>query len=291
MKRFLYFIMMAMVPLVFAACDGGDDYYGPPGWHPGGGGDDGGALNKYEENLVGSYVSDDDPANPFYLVLRDDRTGYFESVSGGQTTGDDFTWWASESTLSVVYESDGARADMAYYYRDNHLYVDGIPLVVNDGSAPGGGEATPLIGQWEGRISGYYSTVFGLADDSCFTTCEFASNGDGVQLDYNIHRPKTDYAYTPFTWSLADGVIVLNYVENDNEWLKRAIINDYALSATRFSGTVAYGQRWFGFVFTATEGFDWSPYIGGATRAAASSRMRMARQVRCAPVRSGAFAR
>ena len=212
-------------------------------------------------------------------------------VSGGQTTGDDFTWWASESTLSVVYESDGARADMAYYYSDNHLYVDGIPLVVNDGSAPGGGEATPLIGQWEGRISGYYSTVFGLADDSCFTTCEFASNGDGVQLDYNIHRPMTDYAYTPFTWSLADGVIVLNYVENDNEWLKRAIINDYALSATRFSGTVAYGQQWFGFVFTATEGFDWSPYIGGITRAAASSRMRMSRQVRCAAVRSGAFAR
>lgn len=283
--------MMAMVPLVFAACDDGDDYYGPPGWPPGGGGSDGGALNKYEENLVGSYVSDDDPANPFYLVLRDDRTGYYKSVSGGQTTGDDFTWWASESTLSVVYESDGARADMAYYYSDNHLYVDGIPLVVNDGSAPGGGEATPLIGQWEGRISGYYSTVFGLADDSCFTTCEFASNGDGVQLDYNIHRPMTDYAYTPFTWSLADGVIVLNYVENDNEWLKRAIINDYALSATRFSGTVAYGQQWFGFVFTATEGFDWSPYIGVTTRAAASSRMRMSRQVRCAAVRSGAFAR
>ena len=144
---------MAMVPLVFAACDDGDDYYGPPGWPPGGGGSDGDALNKYEENLVGSYVSDDDPANPFYLVLRDDRTGYYESVSGGQTTGDDFTWWASESTLSVVYESDGARADMAYYYSDNHLYVDGIPLVVNDGSAPGGGEATPLIGQWSPRAS------------------------------------------------------------------------------------------------------------------------------------------
>lgn len=282
--------MMAMVPFVFAACDDGDDYYGPPGWHPGGGGD-GDALNKYEENLVGSYVSDDDPDNPFYLVLRDDRTGYFESVSGGQTTGDDFTWWASASTLSVVYESDGARADMEYHYADGHLYVDGIPLVVNDGGQAPGGDANYLIGQWEGTISRYYSTMFGLDDDSCFTTCEFAANGEGVQLDYNIHRPRTDYAYTPFTWAEAGGVIVINYVENDNEWMTRAIISDYALSATRFSGTVAYGARQFGFVFTATEGFDWSPYIGGGTRAAASSRMRMARRLKAAPVRSGAFAR
>ena len=73
--------------------------------------------------------------------------------------------------------------------------------------------------------------------------------------------------------------------------MTRAIISDYALSATRFTGTVAYGKQWFGFVLTATEGFDWSPYIGGRTRAAASSRMSLARKLKAAPARSGAFAR
>ena len=72
----------------------------------------------------------------------------------------------------------------------------------------------------------------------------------------------------------SDDTAVVFEQENDNEWMTRAIISDYALSATRFTGTVAYGKQWFGFVLTATEGFDWSPYIGGATRAAASSRAR-----------------
>ena len=123
MRKILSILMMAMMPLLFAACDGGDDYYDPPGWRPGGGGNDG-ALNEYEKNLVGSYVSDDDPSKPFYLVLRDDRTGSFKSVNNGQTTGDDFTWRANSKRLTVVYKSDGSKGEMEYYYADNHLYVD-----------------------------------------------------------------------------------------------------------------------------------------------------------------------
>lgn len=286
MRKFLTFIIMAIVPLFFAACDDDHDYYyGTPGWQQGGGGSS--ALNQYEKGLVGSYISDDDPDQPFYLVLRNDRTGYFKSVSGGQTTGDEFTWSATSTKLAVIYKSDGSRAVMDYYYSNNHLYVDGIPLVANNTDVPGTTQS-PLVGQWEGKINGFYSALYAVSDDSCATVCEFASNGDGTQLDYNIYKPKTDFAYTPFTWSVADGVIVLTYVENA---LPKAIISDYALSATRFSGTVAYDRQWFGFAYTATEGFDWTPYANGGTRAAAGSRMSMSRHLGGQPVRLGSFAR
>lgn len=292
MRKILTILMMAMVPLLFAACDDGDEYYGPPGW-PSGGGGDAGSLNKYEESLVGSYVSDDNPDNPFYLVLRDDRTGYYNSVSDGHTSGDDFTWSATSTRLTVVYKSDGARDEMEYYYKDNHLYVDGIPLVVNDGSQPGG-EVSPLVGQWEGSISGYYSAILGQTGDNFATVCEFASNGEGTQLDYNIYSPRRDYAYSPFYWTEAGGVIVVNYVSDaEGNSLPRAIFSDYALSASRFTGTVLYGNSQFNFAFTATSGFDWTPYITGGTVALSEAKTRMAllRRAGSGPVRMGSFAR
>jgi hypothetical protein len=284
--------MMAMMPLLFAACDGGDDYYDPPGWRPGGGGNDG-ALNEYEKNLVGSYVSDDDPSKPFYLVLRDDRTGSFKSVNNGQTTGDDFTWRANSKRLTVVYKSDGSKGEMEYYYADNHLYVDGIPLVANNGQAPDDTD-NPLVGQWEGVINGYYQAVLGQTGDNYATVCEFASNGEGTQLDYNIYSPRDNYAYSPFTWTQTGGVIVVNYVADaDGNSLPRAVFNNYALTDTRFTGTVLYGTQQFGFAYTATSGFDWTPYINGTRGAPMAAKTRMAdlRKARSGPVRKGSFAR
>jgi hypothetical protein len=292
MRKILSILMVAMVPLLFAACDGGDDYYDPPGWRPGGGGNDG-ALNEYEKNLVGSYVSDDDPSKPFYLVLRDDRTGSFKSVNNGQTTGDDFTWRANSKRLTVVYKSDGSKGEMEYYYADNHLYVDGIPLVANNGQAPDD-TGNPLVGQWEGAINGYYQAVLGQTGDNYATVCEFASNGEGTQLDYNIYSPRDNYAYSPFTWTQTGGVIVVNYVADaDGNSLPRAVFNNYALTDTRFTGTVLYGTQQFGFAYTATSGFDWTPYINGTRGAPMAAKTRMAdlRKARSGPVRKGSFAR
>lgn len=292
MRKILSILMMAMMPLLFAACDGGDDYYDPPGWRPGGGGNDG-ALNEYEKNLVGSYVSDDDPSKPFYLVLRDDRTGSFKSVNNGQTTGDDFTWRANSKRLTVVYKSDGSKGEMEYYYADNHLYVDGIPLVANNGQAPDD-TGNPLVGQWEGAINGYYQAVLGQTGDNYATVCEFASNGEGTQLDYNIYSPRDNYAYSPFTWTQTGGVIVVNYVADaDGDSLPRAVFNNYALTDTRFTGTVLYGTQQFGFAYTATSGFDWTPYINGTRGAPMAAKTRMAdlRKARSGPVRKGSFAR
>lgn len=274
-----------MMPLLFAACGSDDDYYGRPGWSGGG---SGGSLNQYEQKLVGSYVSDDDPSSVFYLVLDKDRTGYFKVVTGGQTSGDEFRWSATGNKLTVVYKSDNERVSMDYYYRDNHLYVDGIPLVVNDGSTPEGSDS-PLVGQWQGSIDGYYQALLGQQDGNYATVCEFAANGEGAQLDYNIYSPKTDFAYNPFTWTESGGVIVINYVEGSV--LPRGIVSDYALSATRFTGRILYGATSFGFAYDATSGFDWSYYINGGSVSAAKSRMKMLRKAKTGALRSGSFAR
>lgn len=285
MRKILAMIMLALAPLCFSACDDDDDYYYGHGWQ--GGGAPSGELNQYERDLVGSYVSDNDPSNPFYLVLNSDRSGSYSYVSDGTTKGEDFTWGATSNTLTVVYRSDGYRDEMGYYYADGHLYVDGIPLVVNTGQVPGDSD-NPLVGQWEGKINGFYAAMYGLAEDSCATVCEFAANGEGTQLDYNTYKPKTDYAYSPFTWTQADGVIVVTYVDNA---LPRAVFTDYALSSTRFSGSVLYDKQLFGFAYTATSGFDWSPYITGSGVAAAKTRLSELRRAKSGPVRSGGFAR
>lgn len=289
MRRILSLICVAVAALAMVAC-GDDDHYrhGAQGGYPDGGDRPSGELNEYEQRLVGSYVSDDDPSNPFSLVLYDDRTGYYLSVSDGMTTGDDFTWSATSSTLAVVYGSDGSRAVMDYYYSDDgHLYVDGIPLVVNADGTPSD-SVSGIVGQWKGTISGYYSAMFGIADDSCATICEFAANGEGTQLDFMVSTPLADYAYSPFTWSETGGVIVVNYVDDA---LPRAIYSDYALSDTGFTGTVIYGAQSFGFAYDATSGFDWTPYITGEGLQEAKSRIRRLPRATPAAVRCGAFAR
>lgn len=295
MNRFIAILLLA-VPLVFTACSDDDDYPRHPDWadnggnggnHGGGGGNNGittGPLNQYEQTLVGSYVSDDDPAQPFYLVLNSDRTGNYKSVSNGQTTGEGFIWCANDKELTVQYDSDGSYATMEYYYANNHLYVDGIPLVVNTG----GGEVVqnPLVGQWQGTINGYYSAVWGQADDNFTTVMEFTDDGMGCQLDYNEYSPKSDYAYTPFTWTQAGDVITITY-QTDSD-LSAARISNYALTSAKFTGQIAYGDKTFTFRFDTVTGFDWSPYQGTAVEQA-KAHIRMLRKAKAGTVRKGSF--
>ena len=289
MKKILTMLLLALAPMLFVACDDDEDYYRHPEWV-----DDGpshnpttGELNAYERNLVGSYVSDDDPSSVYYFVFNSDRTGSYSFVEGGQTGGESFRWGAGETSITFVYDSDGRKNTVEYYYKNGHLYIDGIALVANTGQGQQPSD-NPLVSQWEGKIEGFYSAMYNLDDDKHATVCEFTANGEGVQLDYDPTQPKTNYAYTPFTWSKAANVIEVNYVENA---LPTAIFRDYALSATTFTGTVNYGTDFFTFGYKATSGFDWTPYMTGQGVSEAKTRLGELRRAKSGPVRSGTFAR
>ena len=293
MKKIISFILLAM-PLLFIACDENDDYHGGPGWiHGGGSGGQTTQLNSNEKKLVGSYVSDDDPSSVFYLVLNENRSGSFKVVKSGQTTGDEFTWSATSNKITVVYKSDNQKAVMDYYYANNHLYVDDIPLVVNEGGDPGVSD-NPLIGQWQGSIIGYYSAMWQLKDGDYETVCEFASNGEGAQVDYDIFSPKKNYAYNPFTWTMKDNVITIKYVSGSE--LPMATISDHALTSSRFTGTVVYDptssstSKSFNFKYDKVTGFDWSIYTSDSGAKAAKSRLKMLRQSNSKAIACGVFA-
>lgn len=286
MNRFISLLLFA-VPFLFAACGDDEHYHGghQDGGNQNGGYDGDGKLNQYEQQLVGSYVSDDNPASVFYLILNGDRTGSYRSVSGGQTKYEEFGWCADARDLTVQYTSDGYTETMEYYYADNHLYVDGIPLVVNDGGTQE--EQSPLIGQWRGVINGYYNSVWGLADGDYGTICEFTADGYGCQLDYDIYSPRLDYAYTPFTWSQVGDVITVTYDTGSN--LSAARISNYALTSAKFTGQMSYGDKTFTFNFDKESGFDWTPYLD-TDEPQAKGRMRMLRKSGTGLVRCGAFA-
>ncbi|MGN1262802.1 MAG: hypothetical protein ACI4TW_02100 [Prevotella sp.] len=292
MNRLILMLLLA-VPLAFAACDDDDyDDYRPE-YHNGNGNGENGSnnneLNQYEAALVGSYVSDDDPDNPFYLVLNRDRTGYFKSVSNGTTTGDNFNWYATNNTLTVTYMSDNSSATMDYYFDNGHLYVDGIPLVINNGEENNNQQSqSVLVGQWQGVIDGYYSSVWGLPEGNYGTVWEFTADGKGCQLDYDIYTPKTDYAYTPFSWTQNAEAITITYQTDSN--LSAARISNHALTSENFTGTIAYGDKSFTFSFKSVKGFDWSPYLDTTlTKAAAAQTLRMMREKAKGLSRQGAF--
>lgn len=275
-------LLMAALPVLFSACDNEDDFYYRPGWDGGGGGQK--ELNNYERRLVGSYVSDDDPSSPFYLVLNNDRTGNYRSVKNGQSTGSKFVWEADSYRLFVRYEGERDVTTMGYYYKEDHLYVDGIPLVPDTGGDRP--SATPLAGQWQGVVNdGYYVAVHGVPAGNYATVCEFDADGEGAQLDYDISKPQTNYAYNPFVWTRTSSGITVTYLANSNMSVAR--ISDYALTSAAFTGTMAYGNQRFSFVFSSVSGFDWTPYI--YPESAAKSHMKALRQVEAVPVKSGTF--
>lgn len=309
-------VLMALCAVAFTACD--DDYYhGGSGWRPGGGSGNGnGQLNHYEAALVGSYVSpewaDDDLGGIFYLVLNDNRTGSFRWKLANATTGDSFTWSADNSSITVKYDSDGEKNTMEYRFEKDYLYVDGIPLANNSGSLP---DITknPLIGQWQGVIEGYYKAVFHLEGNNYNTVYEFTDAGEGVQLDFDIYKPKQNYNYMPFVWHIASvpnlsgytSVLTITYQPGNGGNLTTATIANCALSADRFMGTMSFSYITppsFGFAFDKTSGFNWADYISYTAarkaKAAASkeagksgkSRMRQMGEINRKPMATGVFA-
>ncbi len=284
MKKYLSMLLMAALPLFFTACDDDDYYDYGPGWGPGGGGNK--ELNTYEKRLVGSYVSDDDPEKPFYLVLNNDRTGSYKSVKNGQTETGKFVWQADKTRIFVRYDGDRNVYEMDYYYADDHLYVDGIPLVYNTGGDTPSSD--PLVSQWQGAINdNYYAVVHDVPAGKYATVCEFTASGEGAQLDYDVNAPKTNYAYNPFHWTKTPSGITITYLANSSMSVSR--ISDYALTNVSFTGTMAYGDKRFTFDFVSVKGFDWTPYINPSY--AAKARLKELRSAGAAPVARGTFRR
>lgn len=250
-----------------------------------------GPLNQYEKALVGNYISDDKPESPFYLILNSDRTGYCKSVVNGKVELEDgFRWEATANTLTVLYDSDKSVAEMAYSFGDGHLVVDGIPLVINEGNTGGGDDKpqTPLIGMWQGTINGYYSEVWGLEGDNYMTVCEFMSDGNGRQLDYDRFSPRTDFAYTPFTWMQTQDAVTIAYALDSH--LSSVRISDFALTDVEFSGRMAYGDKTFTFAMGRIMSFDWSPYTGPHNVPPAGHGLAAKRKTASPIVRQGIFA-
>lgn len=302
MKRFLLVLLMAL-PIALVSCGDDDDYYPEhPGWVDDGGNGGGnhftGPLNQYEKALVGDYISDDKPESPFTLILRQDRTGYCKSVVNGKVELEDgFRWEATANKLTVMYDSDKSIAEMAYSFGNGHLIVDGIPLVINDGNTggdggtPGGSDdkpQTPLIGMWQGAINGYYSEVWGLEGDNYMTVCEFMADGNGRQLDYDRFSPRTDFAYTPFTWMQTQDAVTIAYAPDSH--LSAVRISDFALTDVEFSGRMAYGDKTFTFAMGRITSFDWSPYTGPHNVSPAGRGLAAKRKTASLIVRQGAFA-
>lgn len=259
MKKFFMMISLVCIMGMFASCDTDDGYWydqGPTTYPTQ-------ALNSYEKELVGSYVSDDDK-EPFYLVLNNDRTGYYKTGSENAN----FYWKADSRTLTVYYKDSNTSSAMNYYYKDTHLYVDGIPLVENNGGETGPTTNSALVGQWQGEIKNYYQYVYPDLDKNgqYATVVEFANDGYGAQLDYDEYNPKANYSYMPFQW-MSNGTAVILYFGKDADGndIPTGTISDFALTSTRFTGQVAYGSISYGFAYNKTTGFDWTPYQAKAS--------------------------
>lgn len=246
------------------------------------------ALNGYEKQLVGSYVSADDKTT-VYLVLNSDRTGTY--TTSEKTLK--FYWWADNDEIEVAYYGDDEYYDMDYYSRNGYLYIDGIPFTTNNGGN-GGGESTQqsnLVGQWSGELQNYYTSMYPTLDPTkkYATMIEYAQDGTGAQLDYDVTAPTTNYAFVVFEWKTTSRSIVMVYDDdaNGNPILPTATIKDFALMRDKFTGSVIYGDKSYGFEFARTSGFDWSPYT---TRAAGDTRLE-ARQLLRSLVKNGVKAK
>lgn len=291
MNRLITILLMA-VPLLFAACSDDDDHYtGRPGQGNQGGNNSGinaGPLNQYEQALVGSYVSDDIPERPIYIVLNSDRSGSLKQVGETQTTYDEFRWCAGNKVLTLQYTSDDSYEDLEYYYANEHLYIktaNGDVPFINAGEPEQ--PQNPIVGQWQGTINGYYSAVWELDDTKCVTILEFMADGGGCQLDYMPESPKTDYAYTPFAWTQVGDIITITYAPDSR--LSAARISNYALTSAKFTGQIAYGLYTFTFGFDSVTGFNWGPYQT-YTVSQAKCQTRLIRQAGTGTVRHGVFA-
>lgn len=293
-KRFFSAILVALVPLFVASC-GDDEPYSLQNT-PQGGDDEEQTddLTDTEKGLVGSYVSDDYPTSVFYLVLNSDRTGFHRTQNMGQAvSGESFTWAATSSLLQITYDSDGYEVYVDYEYSDDHLIVDGISLVENDGDVPELYDIdSPVVGLWRGNIAGYYDDVFELDEDeySLLTIFQFYTDGTGLHVDYNVQAPTQDYAYSPFYWCVTSDSVKIEYA-SDNEVLYTAAISPYAATSTSLTGHAVfepYGLAGYDIDMQAITDADLTAQ--SAEVRSAEAKPRFGRQKTAAMTRLGNFA-
>lgn len=234
-------------------------------------------LSTLESAMVGSWVSNDG-GTAIYITFSQDRTGTMGNAP--------FQWYVQDNNLYVNYtDAQGGQEYYTVSYANETLTLNNIPFIRYNQQQGGDTQQDALIRQWQGKQDvAYYQDVLGIsATDNWTTAYEFASNGEGTQLDYDKTAPQTSFAYTPFTWVKNGNTISLSYVSNDIG-LTSASIDNYALSATEFSGQASYsGYGTYTFVYTATSGINWSVYAQStakATRAATTTnRLQTLRQL------------
>lgn len=285
MRKYLIFIIsLIAAPCLFVACDdphdpwddgydgywGGNDYY-----------DDlySGSLNSYEQSLVGSYVSDGDGAVT-YIVLNQDRTGSLTTSGKAET----FQWRATANKVYALYTGENQETEMDYYYTTDHLVIDNVPLVTNNGQT----STDLIVGQWEGVITDYYANEY--SSDTYLgknkTIFEFASDNTGAQIDYKDDDINQTFSSYVFEWSKAsDGAYTL-YFDNDTKPITIKAGN--VLTSTSFTGQMAIGDTIYSFRLTKTSGFDWTNYL--TTGGAAKMRGVMGKSVKGFAAHRGGFA-
>lgn len=84
-------------------------------------------LNSYESALVGSYISDDDEYEFFYLTLKSDRTGSFEMKYEGKTQDKyNIIWNATRTSLTETNQSNGKTYTHEYVLNGKHLIIGDV---------------------------------------------------------------------------------------------------------------------------------------------------------------------
>lgn len=116
---------------------------------------------------------------------------------------------------------------------------------------------------WQGTIEHYYYDRWGLTGNTYRTTMFFSgdsyNSGTGYEVDYDIHDPYNNFAYSEFTWSVSWGTITLRYA--DTGW-RPVHISDYTLDRGFFEGYIddGYSDDEIYFSLKAIREFNWDPY-------------------------------
>lgn len=248
MKKILFFAMMMVAGAVICSCSHDDHYDNWHSYHGDGGyngGGQSGALNQWEQQLVGSYVSTDNPADVFSLTLSQDRTGNFTRTENGTVTESrTFSWSATQSVLNISYTDQAGGTDQMNYSINGSNYTFGqIPY--SRATSGSDSQTAGVTTQWRGSLLTYYKDLYGLDGNQYATVMQFmgdsekALSGTGWQLDFDIDQPQVNYAYNPYVWTIqGDTAIIINYVGGST--LSPSSIKNYKVTETDFRGKFSY---------------------------------------------------
>lgn len=203
-NKILAIAFAAIMPLAFTACDNNDPFDRHDGWNGGGGGDGGSqyvdpyqqSLTQTERNLVGSYVTDD-PKQPVYLVLNENRTGSYDNGTNAQS----FKWYVYEDKIITLYDDTKKEESHEFYYSHNHLYVDGAPYVLNS--------QTDDLNQYEKKLVGSY-----VSDDNASSVFYLTLYSDRTGYRKIVENGTTDEM--SFTWSATSNTICIKSNKEEN---------------------------------------------------------------------------